>query len=333
MELRVQPFERRLQVGPGANLLDELRRHEVPVSYSCEDGRCGLCRCEVLEGQVLHQGHDLRDSAACLEGAGHVLACQTVLTEDCTIRLPECGEVVVHPAQSQRAVVTSIEALSVEVKGVRLKPANAFSFSAGQYAMLQFRQGLARPYSMASRPGTSDLEFHIALTPGGRATSHVASALRPGDTVRVSGPFGTAFLRHHDRERILCVAAGAGLAPVLSMLGEALAAGMTNAFHVYFGARSVTELYGADLLSAIAARHDNVQVNVVALAGGGAKARSGLLTDAIAADHRNLSGWRGYFFGAPPAVEAATLLAKRLGMRGDRVHADAFHPCGIQEGA
>ena len=77
VDLRVKPFERRVQVDQGANLLEELRRHAVPMSYSCQADRCGLCRCEVLEGQVVHEGHELRDPAIHLGGAGHVLACQT----------------------------------------------------------------------------------------------------------------------------------------------------------------------------------------------------------------------------------------------------------------
>lgn len=313
----------------GANLLDELRRHAIPVSYSCQDGRCGLCRCEVLEGQVLQQRHELRHSAIYLDGAGDVLACQTVLTEDCTIRLFEPNEVVVHPAQTLRAVVTSVDELSPAVRVVRLKPAKHFSFSAGQYAMLEFRPGLARPYSMATLPAESEIEFHIALIPGGRATSYVANSLRAGDVVRLSGPLGSSFLRRNHREPSLCVAVGTGLAPVLSILREAMSARMANAIHVYFGARSNAELYGVEVLRAIAAQHSNVLANIVLLTAGVPGARSGTVTDAIAADHRDLSDWRGYFFGVPSAVEAATILAKHLGMRSDRLHGDAFYPSGM----
>src|ERR1700682_2822866 len=112
VELRVEPFQSRLQVERGANLLSVLRRNALPISYSCDAGRCGLCRCEVIEGEVLQQGHELRDPAINFEHQSSVLACQTVLTEDCTIRLVEPEDVVVHAAQILRAVVISIDALS-----------------------------------------------------------------------------------------------------------------------------------------------------------------------------------------------------------------------------
>lgn len=313
----------------GANLLDELRRHALPVSYSCQDGRCGLCRCEVLEGQVLQQGYELRDPAMHLDGAGDVLACQTVLTEDCTIRLLETDDVVVHPSQKLRAVVTSVEKLSPTVRAVRLKPAKPFSFSAGQYAMLQFQPALSRPYSMATPPTSRELEFHVALLADGRATSYIANTLRAGDVVKVSGPFGNSSVRLNHRGGSLCVAIGTGLAPVLSILREVVRARVADDMQIYFGVRSNEDRYGIALLQTIAAQHSNVKTSVVPLSGGGTGSRVGPVTDPIAADHKDLSVWRGYFFGVPSAVEAAKILAKRLGMHSDRVHGDAFYPNGM----
>ena len=56
--------------------------------------------------------------------------------------------------------------------------------------------------------------------------------------------------------------------------------------------------------------------------------RAGLVTDAIEADLPDLDGWRAYFCGSPPMVEAATLLAKRMGLAPERVYADAFYTQG-----
>ena len=330
VELRVEPFQSRLQVERGANLLSVLRHNALPISYSCDSGRCGLCRCEVIEGEVLQQGHELRDPAINFEHQSSVLACQAVLTEDCTIRLVEPENVVVHPAQILRTVVMSIDALSPAVNRVRLRSARPFKFSAGQYAMVHLAPGLARPYSMAGKPDDRNLEIHVALIPGGRAGSYVANVLRSGDSVRLSGPLGTSFLRRSERGGMLCVGVGTGLAPVLSIVREALHAGMQNAIHVYFAARSGAELYGAAAVQALASRYPNVRTNIVALGDArAAAARKGPVTKIIAADHRDLSEWRGYFFGVPSAVEAATILAKQLGMHSDRMHSEAFYPSGI----
>ena len=56
MEIHVGPLQRTLNVAPGANLLDALRNNDVPISHSGMAGRCGTCRCKVVEGQVLDSG-------------------------------------------------------------------------------------------------------------------------------------------------------------------------------------------------------------------------------------------------------------------------------------
>src|SRR6185436_3259589 len=97
MELLIQPLQRTIQVAPGANLLEALRNAQVPVSYSCMAGRCGTCRCRVVDGEVLDSGRTQQNP---LDGEDSwVLACQTFLTEPCTIEIPDPDEVVVHPAR------------------------------------------------------------------------------------------------------------------------------------------------------------------------------------------------------------------------------------------
>jgi ferredoxin-NAD(P)+ reductase (naphthalene dioxygenase ferredoxin-specific) len=87
MELLIQPLQKVIDVEPGANLLEALRGAQVPMSYSCLAGRCGTCRCRVVRGEVLDSGRAQQNP---LDGRDtYVLACQTVVTEPCTIEIPE----------------------------------------------------------------------------------------------------------------------------------------------------------------------------------------------------------------------------------------------------
>ena len=87
MDILVQPLNRVIRVQPGANLLKALQDAQVPMSYSCMAGRCGTCRCRVLDGEVMEGSGELQRP---LDGEqGYVLACQTYLTEPCTIEIPE----------------------------------------------------------------------------------------------------------------------------------------------------------------------------------------------------------------------------------------------------
>jgi len=329
MELSIQPLQRTLVLPTGTNLLEALRTRGIPISYSCMAGRCGTCRCRLAAGKALVAGGAGAPAAA--RGPQDVLACQTTLVEDCTIEIPEIDEVVVHPARILKATVTAIEDLTHDIKRLRLKLSKPFAFSPGQYANLQFTPAHARPYSMAVAPNPDELEFHVRLVPDGRVTSYVASELKVGDAVRVSGPLGTAYLRRKAAGPVLCIAGGTGLAPVLSILRGMAEAGMDNDVHVYFGARARRDVYGERWLAALRRKLPRLAVHVVVADGtadGRDGYRAGMVTHAIDDDWTSLAGWTAYLAGAPAMVDAATALLQHKGIAPASIHADAFHASG-----
>ena len=328
MELLIQPLDRILQVPHGAHLLELLRANEVPISYSCMAGRCGTCRCKVISGQVFETGREEKITNPS-EG-DYVLACTSVLTENCAIEIPEPDEIVTHPARIIKATVAAIEDATHDIKIIRLQSSKPLSFSPGQYATVQFTPDHSRPYSMASLCTDQQLEFHVRYVPDGRVSGYVFNQLKVGDSVRVSGPLGTAYLRTRHEGPMLCVAGGTGLAPILSILRGAIADGMQNPIHLYFGVRSPQDIYGLDQLNALQAAHPSLNLEIVVTTDdeGGNKHRTGLITDAIAHDLPNLNGWRAYVCGAPPMVEATAALIKQRGIEDQHVYADAFYASG-----
>jgi naphthalene 1,2-dioxygenase ferredoxin reductase component len=324
MEVLIQPLQKVIDVEPGANLLQALHEAQVPMSHSCMAGRCGTCRCRVIDGEVLDAGRaeqnplDGRDS--------YVLACQSYLTEPCTIEIPEPDEVVVHTAWIVKAKVVRVEPLADDIRRLILAPARPIEFSPGQHARLEFGPGLARNYSMAGRAEDPALEFHVRILPGGRTSTHVAERLRAGDPVRVSGPLGNSYLRGKHQGPMLCVAGGTGLAPILSIVRGAVAKGMRNPIHLYVGARSPREVYGLDEVADMQRSHPALTLQVVVASGGAAKGqRRGLVTEAIARDLGGLGSWAAYLCGSPPMVEAAAVLARQKGMAPARIHTQAFY--------
>lgn len=328
MELVVKPLNVRLNVDSGSNLLDVLMANQLPISYSCMSGRCGTCRCRVLSGEVLNSGPEAGRPHAAKDD--YVLACQSVLTDNCVIELPEVDEVVVHTARIVKGTVTAIEEATHDIRRIRVKLAKPMSFSPGQYATLQFTPEHIRPYSMAGLCNDGEMEFQIRRVPDGRVTAYVFEELKVGAALRVSGPLGGAYLRQKHTGAMLCVGGGTGLAPVLSIVRGALAAGMQNPIHLYFGVRSAQDVYDTERLQALAAAHPNVTVHIVVATGPvGAGQRSGLVTDAIEKDLKTLTGWRAYLCGAPVMVDALNLLVTRMGLAPSHVHADAFYPSGV----
>lgn len=243
--------------------------------------------------------------------ASYVLACQTYLTEPCTIEIPEPDEVVVHPARIVKATVIAIEDRRHDIKRLLLRPARPIEFSPGQYVQLQFTLEHARPYSMAGLSGDALLEFHVRQVPEGRVSGYIARDLRIGDAVKVSGPLGT------------------GLAPILSILHGALDGRMMNPIHLYFGVRSPRDIYGMAWLAPLQRDNPRLTVHVVVASGGDPTMhRCCLVTDAIEQDRGDLEGWRAYLCGSPPMVEATTVVARRKGVAPEHIYAGAFYTQG-----
>ena len=328
MEVSILPLQRTLDVRSGDNLLEALRTHQIPVSYSCMAGRCGTCRCRIVSGNVLMTGASDTNQPA--TNGQSVLACQATLIEDCVIEIPEVDEVVVHPSKIVKTTVVGIEDLTHDIKRVRLALSKPFEFSPGQYASLQFTPQHIRPYSMAVAANGEEVEFHIRVVPGGRVTSYVTTQLKEGDSVRLSGPLGTAYLRRKTSDPVICIAGGTGLAPILSILRGMADHGMNNPVHVYFGVRSPHDIYGVSWLDELKERLPNLTVHVVvASSNEPGPYRSGVVTEAVNDDWASLKGWRAYVAGAPVMVDAASILLRQKGMLAEHVYADAFYASGV----
>jgi CDP-4-dehydro-6-deoxyglucose reductase/ferredoxin-NAD(P)+ reductase (naphthalene dioxygenase ferredoxin-specific) len=106
----------------------------------------------------------------------------------------------------------------------------------------------------------------------------------------------------------------------------ALAEGRSEPIHCYFGVRSERDVYQEAEFAALSAAHSNFRFQIVlSEPDAGSTRRSGFVTDAVRADLPSLDGFKTYFCGPPPMVEAAQRLARELGAGPDDVHADAFY--------
>lgn len=224
--------------------------------------------------------------------------------------------------------VVGIEDATYDVRIVRLAvvAGGPLRFRAGQYASLTFDGLPPRDYSMANRPEADLLEFHIRETRVGSTSGFVASRLSLGDEVKVEGPYGEMWLRRNHGGSTLAIAGGSGLAPIKSIVETALAAGMKENIHLYFGARVERDLYLVDHFERLARTHPNLSfVPVLSRPKGPTERRTGPLPDVLAEDFADLSGCKAYLAGPPGLVAAAVRTLKRRGIRPKDIHAEPFY--------
>ena len=326
MQITLEGHERPIPVEAGDTILASLLRAGVPFPFSCQAGNCGTCKCELVSGDILELEHSEHALGAEERAKGIILACRTQVWDDTVVRRIDAEELVMHPSRVMRCRVLEIEPLTHDIKTVRLavEAGGPMSFSAGQYAELEFAPGLSRHYSMANTPQEPELVFHIRHMPEGRTSSHVAKHLKPGDKVKVQGPLGVSYLRDSHRGPVLLVAGGSGLAPIQSILRTLLERGHEAPVSLYFGVRSERDLYHEDLLKDLAARHANFAYHVVLSEEIGARGRRyGLVHQAI--DLPIPDNVMAYLAGPPVMVEAASALLGAHGLAPRQIHADAFY--------
>jgi CDP-4-dehydro-6-deoxyglucose reductase, E3 len=142
------------------------------------------------------------------------------------------------------AVTPSIVALSLRPLGAHLE------FAPGQYVLLQDEKGRvpARAYSVANAPRPDgELSLLVTRAARGAASTWVHEALRSGEVVRLTGPFGSFVDDPAATAPGLYLAAGSGLAPIRSLVEAALADGRRDSLTLVFSARTEADVIDGDL--------------------------------------------------------------------------------------
>lgn len=156
---------------------------------------------------------------------------------------------------------------AVRVGRVKIPAGLNFEFKPGQFCMLSM-DGFtlwANPkllrwaaYSVCSDPVEKELEFCIAFkeTPG--LSKHLKDNWKLGSVINVKGPFG-AFVLRSQHDRILFVATGTGIAPIISMLRSLLRQNSKVPMTLFYGVRHASSLLYLEELEELARRHANFE--------------------------------------------------------------------------
>ncbi|WP_141057757.1 2Fe-2S iron-sulfur cluster-binding protein [Stenotrophomonas rhizophila] len=326
--VEIRPEGRTILVPEGATILEAILAAGVAYPHGCRSGRCGSCLSRLITGNVLHLEHSRFALTEEQKAQGLFLACRALPETDVVaIGVGDADAVQSIGLRRLPYQVHAIETLTHDIKRIRLVATGPelLAFDAGQYARLTFPNAPPRDYSMAGRVGGGGLEFHVRRVPGGTVTEWIHAALKPGDPVVVEGPLGSSYLRRRHPGPILCIAGGSGLAPIQAIVQAAIAEGMQQSIHVYFGARSIADMYLIEHFQRLAQIHPNLTFTPV-LSHDPRQSlwRTGWVADAVAADHPVLEGWKAYVAGPPLMVESALRVCRAGRLRPEDLHADVF---------
>ena len=328
-QVTIQPSGHQFTVKPGETLLGAALNAGFSLPYGCRNGACGACKGKVLAGAV--------DYGVFQEGAlthedklkGLALFCCARAESDLSIEVKEVGAAKDIPIKTLPCRIEKMEKLAADVMALWLKlPSNErLQFLAGQYIDFLLKDGKRRSFSLANAPEEDALlELHVRHVPGGHFTDHVFGAMKVKDIMRISGPYGSFFLRESDKPALF-VAGGTGFAPIKSILAHAFHHQVDRQMVLYWGAKDLAGLYQPAVPAEWQQAHKNfgfIPVLSEPAAADHWPGRKGFVHEAVLADFADLSGYEVYACGAPVMVAAAKRDFTARGLPEDAFFSDSF---------
>ncbi len=208
-----------------------------------------------------------------------------------------------------------------------LRPAGPpLRYQPGQYVLLGDPDAelVARSYSIANFPRRDGLiSLLVTRVPGGQLSSWVHNALRPGDRVLLSGPYGSFTAAPGESAPVLFLAGGSGLAPVRALAEAALRRHAGTPVILFFSARTRRDLIDDDRFRRWQCRHSGFRyLRTLTRADG--PPPTGRIPAILGGWFGDLSDWQVYIAGAPGFVTACAAAVRARGARPGRVYTEEF---------
>lgn len=224
-------------------------------------------------------------------------------------------------------LVTAIVRRTPSIVELTLAPVGEpLRYAPGQYVLLgdADQRVPVRSYSVANAPRASgELTVLVTEIPGGEASGWIHRRLRTGDTVLVSGPYGTFVADLESAAPVLYLGGGSGLAPLRALAEAAVATGRPGEATLFFSARTAADLIDADRFARWERERPGFRFlhTLTREAGGPLQGRIPALLPALFGD---LGRHDVFAAGAPGFVDACADAARALGVRPGHLHTEAF---------
>ena len=355
----------------GGKLLSTLAAKNIYLASACGGGgTCAECKCQVIDGggDILstEQSHFNYKQ----QNDNWRLSCQVPVKRDMKIQIPdevfgvkewEC-EVI-----SNENVATFIKELVLKLpegENVRFKAGGYVQLEAPAYEAIKYKdfeiekeyhsdwdrfkvwdnvasnpEPIIRAYSMANYPLEEGvLKFNIRVAspppgsdfPPGVMSSYVFS-LKPGDKVKVFGPFGEFFAKETENEMVF-IGGGAGMAPLRShIFDQLLRLNSNRKISYWYGARSMKEIFYQDEFEKLAKEHENFSFHIAlsdALPEDNWKGLTGFIhqvtQDEYLAKHPAPEDCEYYLCGPPIMNSSCIKMLSDLGVEEENIMLDDF---------
>jgi ferredoxin-NADP reductase/ferredoxin len=212
-----------------------------------------------------------------------------------------------------------------------------FSFKPGQFLTLSVPidgKVVNRSYSISSSPSRPHvIEITVKRVPGGLVSNHLNDHLKLGDKLKVRGPSGKFTCFNYPSRKILGIAGGSGVTPIMSMARWIVDTAADVDFTFLYSARTPRDIIFRRELEYLATRHPSFRLLVTVSGGGGALepwlALSGRIDEQIlriAAP--DLLERHAFICGPAPFMDAVKESLRGLEFPMGNLHSESFGAAG-----
>ncbi len=336
--IKLYPSGQTVACDNGQTVLEALERAGYALPNNCRAGACGECKVKVRSGQF-DQGFVLDMALSQDERAqGYGLMCMAKpLSEELEIEWgTEDAKPQLFPVrESQYAILVDRIVRTPRITEFVLRPlGEPMRFWPGQYVQLgDTSKGIpVRSYSLAHAPRPDgEIRLHVTRVEAdeanplaGRTSRWLHDEVPLGTQLRFSGPHGTFIGDPSVDTPVLCLAAGSGLAPILSLTEAALRRGYKQPVTLMFSAREAADLYDVGLMHYWQTRYPNFRYLPTLTR----EQQEGMLhgrIPAILGQHfPDLSSFSVFVAGSTAFVDDCVAAAKTLGAKPELIHTEGF---------
>ncbi|WP_339651759.1 benzoate 1,2-dioxygenase electron transfer component BenC [Halopseudomonas pelagia] len=318
-----------IQASPDEILADAAYRQGVNIPLDCRDGACGACKCKAESGTYDLGAGFIDDALSDGEvSQGYVLTCQMRVKSDCVIQVPATSDFCKAGQITLEVKVTDLVHLSLTSIGLTVQSDELarMTFLPGQYANLTVPgSDQTRAYSFCSMPEAGSVRFLIRNVPGGRMSTYLAQRARVGDTLTMSGPLGSFYLRDIKRP-LLMLAGGTGLAPFIAMLDKISITPPAYSVHLIYGVSNDEDLVELSKLENFVATIGNFTFTACVSSPDASYPVKGYVTDHLVPAHLNGGDVDIYLCGPSPMVDAVHVYLNERHIKPNNFYYEKFVP-------
>ena len=236
--------------------------------------------------------------------------------------------------------VTRIADESSVIRSFNLEPSDGLAqppFEAGQYLPIRLHLGgdaapLQRTYTISSAPGETG--FRISVKREGAASTFLHDRVAVGDTIEALAPRGHFTFDATQRRSAVLIGAGVGITPMVSFTRHLVAEGFRlrrmRPTHLIQVARDAQVRAFASELQALVARADGALKWHVVQDDGAAGTLAGPLGMHMLKALLPFDDHEFFLCGPPGFMQALYDGLRELGVRDERIQAEAFGPASLK---